>query len=111
MNPVHAAALELQRFCLLQEWKFCFIGGLAVQRWGEPRLTLDVDLSLLTGFGNEAAYVDALLTRFKARIPDAHAFALETRVLLLRADNEIPLDVALAAMPFEARAVHRATDS
>lgn len=44
-----AAAGELQRFCERQGWRFCLIGGVAVQRWGEPRFTQDVDLTLLTG--------------------------------------------------------------
>ncbi len=110
MNPIHAAALELEAFCRQHAWRFCFIGGLAVGRWGEPRLTLDADLTLLTGFGGEAAYVDALLARFDARLPDARPFALDTRVLLLRAANGVPLDIALGAMPFEARAVDRASD-
>ncbi len=39
MNPIFAAALEVQAFCRARRWKFCFIGALAVQRWGEPRLT------------------------------------------------------------------------
>ncbi len=43
MNPIFAAALEAESFCRAKGWKFCFIGALAVQRWGEPRLTLDVD--------------------------------------------------------------------
>jgi hypothetical protein len=43
------AAEQFQEFCASQHWRFCFIGGLAVQRWGEPRFTADVDLSLLTG--------------------------------------------------------------
>ncbi len=37
---VLAAAGEIQAFCQKQGWRFCFIGGVAVQRWGEPRLTL-----------------------------------------------------------------------
>ena len=45
------AAEEIQAFCQLRGWPFCFIGGVAVQRWAEPRLTQDVDLTLLTGFG------------------------------------------------------------
>ena len=40
-------------------------GGLAVQRWGEPRLTRDADLTLLTGFGKEARFASALLERKK----------------------------------------------
>lgn len=61
MNPIFAAALEVQAFCRERGWRFCFIGGLTVQRWGEPRLTQDVNMTLLTGFGTEAPYVDALL--------------------------------------------------
>ena len=33
------AAEQVQAFCQQQGWRFCFIGGVAVQRWGEPRLT------------------------------------------------------------------------
>jgi hypothetical protein len=43
------AAGEVQSFCQSQGRKFCFIGGVALQRWGEPRLTQDVDLTLLIG--------------------------------------------------------------
>jgi len=50
------AALEVQTFCTEQDWRFCFIGAEAVQRWGEQRLTLAVDLTLLTGFGDEARF-------------------------------------------------------
>lgn len=35
------AAIEIQSFCQRRKWRFCFIGGVAVQRWGEPRLTQD----------------------------------------------------------------------
>lgn len=109
MNPILSAAGELQEFCSQKNWQFCFIGGLAVQRWGEPRNTQDAHLTLLTGFGNEELFVDALLGRFESRRADAKAFALQYRVLLLRAANGIPLDVALGAMPFEERCAHRAS--
>ncbi|MDB6036927.1 MAG: hypothetical protein JWM99_768 [Verrucomicrobiales bacterium] len=46
------AAVEVQAFCEEQQWRFCFIGGISVQRWGSPRVTQDVDLTLLTGFGD-----------------------------------------------------------
>jgi hypothetical protein len=53
VNPIFAAALEIQTFFRARSWRFCFIGGLTVQRWGEPRLTQHVDLTLLTGVGLE----------------------------------------------------------
>ena len=110
MNPIFAAALEVQAFCRERSWRFCFIGGLTVQRWGEPRLTQDVDITLLTGFGTEAPYVDALLAGFAGRRPDAREFALRHRVVLVRSRAGIPVDVALGAMPFEERAVARASE-
>jgi hypothetical protein len=45
---VFRAAAELQKVCAAEGWRFCFIGGLAVIRWGEPRETVDADLTLLT---------------------------------------------------------------
>jgi hypothetical protein len=110
LNPIFAAALELQDACRRHAWRYCFIGGVAVQRWGEPRLTLDADLTLLTGFGSEGPFVDALLLDFGGRRPDAREFALRYRVLLLEAGNGVPLDVSLGAMPFEQRAVERSSD-
>ena len=65
-----------------------------MQRWGEPRLTQDVDVTLLTGFGAEESYIDALLARYQGRRPDAKAFALQYRVLLLRSPKNIGIDIA-----------------
>jgi len=108
VNPIFSAAVDVERFCDSQGWRFCFIGALAVIRWGEPRLTQDVDLTVLTGFGGESRYIDALLDRFRGRREDARQFAAQYRVLLLEA-GAVPIDVALGAMPFEERAVGRAT--
>jgi len=110
VKSLFLTAAELQRFFLEQQWRFCFIGGIALQRWGEPRLTIDIDVSLLTGLGAERQYVDALCRRYEARIPDARQFALEHRVLLLQSGDRIPLDIALAAFPYEELVIQRATD-
>jgi hypothetical protein len=109
MNPLFAAAAEIQQLCLERDWRFCFIGGLAVLRWGEPRLTRDVDLTILAGHGSEAPAVDVLLDRFEPRIDDARAFAVANRVVLVHASNGVPLDIALGALEFEERAAERAS--
>jgi hypothetical protein len=102
-------AEDVQRLCILARWGFCFIGGLAIQRWGEPRITKDVDLTLLTGFGDEDRYVDELLRHFAPRIADAKDFALAKRVLLLQSPDGIGIDVALGGLPYEELVVARAT--
>lgn len=109
MNEVIRAAADLQSVCEREGWQFCFIGGLAVQRWGEPRETVDVDLTLLTGFGGEDRFIAKLIADFEARIPAAAAFARDNRVLLLRTDSGVGLDIALGGLPFEATAVERSS--
>jgi hypothetical protein len=106
---VFLAAAELQGVCQSQGWQFCFIGGLALQRWGEPRETIDADLTLFAGFGDEEPFINVLLEHFEARIPDAATFARERRVLLLRSEKGVGLDVALAALPFEQLIIQRSS--
>lgn len=106
---VMAAAAEVEAFCQAQGWRFCFIGGIAVQRWGMPRFTQDVDLTLLTGFGSEERFVDPLLNHFSGRLRDARKFALERRVLLARTAAGVDLDFALGAFPFEEASIERAS--
>lgn len=109
MNGVITAAAELQAFCETQRWRFCFIGGVALQRWAEPRETVDVDLTVITGFGGEDAFIEALLKQFQSRIEDAAEFARTRRVLLLRSDQGVGLDIALGALPFEELMVARSS--
>lgn len=110
MNEVIRAAADVQEFCTANGWRFCFIGGLAVLRWGEPRETVDVDFTLVTGFGREAGFIDSLVGRFEPRIRDAVEFACQNRVLLLRSASGVGIDVALGGLPFEELVVDRATE-
>jgi predicted nucleotidyltransferase len=103
-------AAEIQEFCLSRGWKFCFIGGLVVQEWSEPRATEDVDLTLLTGFGGEEAYIEEWLLHYQGRVPDARGFALMNRVLLLKSKAGLGIDIALAAIPSEKECIARARD-
>lgn len=109
MVEVIQAASELQTICQSNDWRFCFIGGLALQRWGEPRRTVDVDLSLFVGFGDEQQFCDVLLEHFAPRISDAAAFARDRRVLLLRSSKGVGLDISLAALPYEALVINRSS--
>jgi hypothetical protein len=109
VNALFRAAADFQTFCATRGWNCCVIGGLAVQRWGEPRQTRDVDLTLLTGLGSEERFADPILAHYRARVPDARRFALERRVLLVETTDRIPLDISLGGLPYEARVVARAS--
>jgi Nucleotidyl transferase AbiEii toxin, Type IV TA system len=103
------AAVALQEFCRKNRFPFAFIGGVALQRWGEPRVTRDVDITLFTGFGNEEVFIQALLNAFASRDKDAAEFALRRRVLLLKSAEGIGLDVSLGGLPYEESVVKRAS--
>jgi len=109
VNALIRAAADLQAVCEVHQWRFCFIGGLAVLRWGEPRETVDVDLTLITGFGHESEFASVLVKSFQPRIDDAVTFAKDNRVLLLRTASGVGLDIALGGLPFEELAVARST--
>lgn len=101
------AADRLQQRWDHQGIKFCFIGGIAVQHWGEPRMTNDVDVTVAGEFGAEKKLATQLLRGMQARINDAIEFATINRVLLMRDSQGISIDASLAAMPFELGVIER----
>jgi hypothetical protein len=59
--PLIDAATEVQTVLLSHNLRCCVIGGLAVNRWGEPRVTQDVDFSVLAPPGGEQRALDVVL--------------------------------------------------
>jgi hypothetical protein len=109
LGPVFDAALAAQAACEALGLKFCVIGGVALQRWGEPRFTADADLSVLVEPGHENAVAVALLARMESRVENPLEFARRTRVMLLKSDDGVGVDLVLAGLPFEARVIERSS--
>jgi hypothetical protein len=107
LNGIGQAALEIQNQLDELSYSFCIIGGLAVVYWGTPRSTQDVDISLSVPLGEERRVADDLLKRFAPRIEEAADFAKQSRVLLIRASNGVPIDVAFAGFPIEQAMIER----
>lgn len=78
-------------------------------RWGEPRATNDVDVSLFSGFGREEEIASLLLDRFAPRSEKALELAKTHRVVLLTLPGDVPADVALAAFPYERDLLERSS--
>lgn len=104
------SAVALQRYLDGQQFKFCFIGGIAVQRWGEPRVTEDLDLTVLSPFGEERSIIDPILERFQSRHPNPLQFALQARILLLKDANGMEIDLSIGGLPYEERMLERSVD-
>lgn len=109
VNPIFKAAREFQIYFNRRRWPFCFIGGLAVLRWGENRMTQDIDICLLCGYGNEEKFIRLLSEHFRSRLSDPVSFAMKNRVLLLYSGNNVPVDIILSGISFEEAMIRRAT--
>ena len=109
MNGVLDAAVEVDQRLQQTGLPYCLIGGIALQRWGQPRMTLAVDVTVMTEFGNEEPAIEQLVDLFEPRIADAVNFARQSRVLLMQTSNGVGVDIALGALPFEERMIARST--
>ncbi len=110
MIPPHEAAWELHEFLVRSGVQYAIIGGIAVQHWGEPRLTVDLDVTVSVPLGQSAAFVRAVVERFSPRHPDPTAFARQTRVIPVLASNGCPIDISLAVPGYEDEMMRRAVD-
>lgn len=108
MKKLVSTAKLFQSYCESNALPFCFIGGLALQAHGEPRVTLDVDATVYTGFERDDETISLLLRGFEPRRPDAAQFAQLNRVLLLKSSDEVGIDVALAGLAYEKDVIDRA---
>ncbi len=105
------ALAQVTQFLDSRGWDYCLIGGLAACYWGRARSTSDIDFVLLTGIGDEAEFIKPLMKTYKARFDNAAQFAMETRLLLLRAKNGVGIDISFGAIPFEEEMLKPATIS
>ncbi len=103
------ATIELQRFLDSCQFRFCFIGGIAYQRWGEPRVTQDMDATISVEFGQETPIIDAILKRYQPRISNPAQFALQSRVILVQDLSGFGIDISLGGLDVEQRVVERST--
>lgn len=107
LDLVHAAA-KLQSQLDVLGLPNCIIGGLALQAWGEIRVTRDADFTVLTDFIDEEDKVRAILGLLTPRRPDALEFALRNRVVLGLAEGNVSVDLGIGGFEFERRVVERA---
>jgi hypothetical protein len=107
MNPQIKAAFAMHDFFFENlKLSYAVIGGIALQFWGEPRFTHDLDLTV-----EDRLNLDELVQRttleFGSRVADPLAFARQTRMLLLSVED-VDVDIALALRGYEDSLFERA---
>ncbi len=111
MNDPVDGAVELGKFLVRHKIDHVVIGGLAVQAWGEARLTRDADLTISSSVEAGVESIVELITgEFESRVPDPVAFARQTRMILIRTSSGIEVDLSLGMPGYEDELFARATD-
>ena len=108
MDIQHNAILELHNLLKSLKIPYTLIGGVAVQLWGEPRYTQDVDVTVILDMTRETELIHAIAANFSPRITDAEEFAMENRVLLVRSSSGCPIDFSLGLPGYEESMISRA---
>lgn len=106
-----AAAWEVSRFFAKRHLPYALIGGLAVQVWGNARLTVDADFSIAAPLTTGSAPLVRLITQhFPSRSANPVDFAGKTRMVLITASNGVEVDISLALPGYEDQLFARAVD-
>jgi hypothetical protein len=110
VNLQFETAWRLHQFLSERRIRYAIIGGIAVQRWGQPRLTRDVDVTILVPAGQEEPLLRELLLAFPGRVDDALGFALVNRALPVLVPGGSEADITLGLPGYEEGAIARAVD-
>lgn len=108
MLPIYEAAWEMHQYFTRRRIPYVIIGGVAVQKWGRPRLTKDVDLTISVPLEQTEKFITHIEKNFKSRVPDLKTFARQNRVVLLYARNGREIDISLALPGYEDLLMQRA---
>jgi hypothetical protein len=107
LNRQFETAWQLHLFFTARSVPYMIIGGLAVQRWGQPRLTRDVDFTVLLPPGREEVMLQEIVAAFPPRVPNAVPFAIAHRVLPIDVPGGSEADISLGLPGYEEEAIAR----
>jgi hypothetical protein len=108
--PLLKAIQDLLSWLASEQVQAVVIGGVAASILGRPRVTRDVDVSVVVDEANWPGFLaKGGQFGFTTRISDALDFARQSRVLLVQhAPTGTSVDVVFAVLPYEKQAITRA---
>ncbi len=105
-----SAAQDVQRVIHGAGLKSAFIGGVALQSWGECRFTDDFDAIVWCPLGEEKTVTDKLLSLLRSRDPDPDHLGRISRMFLGVWHDGTEVDISLGASEYEKMLIDRAVD-
>jgi Nucleotidyl transferase of unknown function (DUF2204) len=110
MTPLDRAVRDITRLLESLNIAYAIVGGIANAVWGEPRATIDVDVTIAVEEHHLAATVPQIAANFEVAVSNPVEFVQQTRVLPLDTADGVRVDVIFALLPFELDAIRRAKD-
>ena len=106
-NPLLKALASIRDLLELMNVPYMIFGGIANSIYGNPRLTLDIDIKFILEEKNDLVpFLDGLGKLGKILPADPIEFVSETNVIPVDIDT-VRVDLVLAELPFEKDAIHR----
>lgn len=108
MSTLGTELVRVTRFLERDAVPYMVIGGFANLVWGEPRSTIDLDITVDVSGDGLAAFVTLAAEIGEVLPDDPIAFAERTKVLPVRTPDGITADFVIATLSFELEAITRA---
>jgi hypothetical protein len=102
------ALIGLATFLDAARVPYMIIGGMANIVWGEPRATIDIDVTVWVPEREVPTFVGQLGESYRILIDAPLPFIAATRVLPVETASGVRIDVILGLLPFEQEAIDRA---
>ncbi len=106
MNDLLKALSKITTWLEEQEIAYMVFGGIANAIYGNPRLTYDIDVKIKIDEDRIDKFVNQIKIIGKALPENIAQFIKDTNVLPLTI-NDVRIDIVLATLPFEIRAIER----
>jgi hypothetical protein len=99
--------INIAEFLKKEKIPYMIIGGVANLFWGEPRTTLDVDVTVKIKDENIPEFITKIREKFSILVSEPQKFIEKTRVLPVKV-RDLTVDIIFATLPYEEKAISRA---
>lgn len=108
MTSLERSLKQVTAFFQQERIPYMFIGGIANLIWGQPRLTQDLDVTILCQEDKVLELVEKLKNEFRILVAEPLSFIRQTNVLPMTTKEGVRVDLIFARLPYEERALSRA---
>jgi plasmid stabilization system protein ParE len=110
MNKLEDALKVIQNFLKDRGIPYMIIGGIGNLVWGEPRMTVDIDITVHISDAIEKDFIKDAGSKFKILVGNPDEFVKKTRVLPIEIIENVRGDIIFTGLEYEKMAIERAVE-